>query len=99
MKRSLSSVFVAALLASVTSQTIAGTVGFEEDFALAPDRTVPLKQLIPGTADYYYYNCLQFENTADYAKAQETLDAWIARNGRDSDPRIAEMENRQALLT
>ena len=34
-------------------------IGFVEDFALAADREKALSSLIPGTADYYYYHCLQ----------------------------------------
>ena len=33
-----------------------GVIDFIEDFALAEDRTIPLKQLIPGTEDFYYYH-------------------------------------------
>src|SRR5689334_12700129 len=36
-------------------QVLGGEIGFIEDFSLATDRGVPLKQLIPGTEDYYYY--------------------------------------------
>lgn len=31
-----------------------GEIGFVEDFALAPDRAAALKQLVPGTDEYYY---------------------------------------------
>jgi hypothetical protein len=31
----------------------AGEIGFVEDFALARDRAAALRQLIPGTEDYY----------------------------------------------
>ncbi len=46
-----------ALLTGVLSMMILGAgdeVGFVEDFALARDRATALKQLIPGTEDYYY---------------------------------------------
>ena len=45
----------AATLITLVSAGFGGQVGFEEDFALAPDRSVPLQQLIVGTPDYYYY--------------------------------------------
>jgi len=32
----------------------AGEIGYVEDFALAKDRAEALKQLIPGTDNYYY---------------------------------------------
>jgi hypothetical protein len=37
-----------------------GEVDFVEDFAIAKDRAVSLRQLIPGTEDYYYYHCLHY---------------------------------------
>ena len=77
----------------------AGEIGFAEDFALAKDRTQVLKQLIPGTEDYYYYNCLNFQNSGaagDLAKVEELLKQWIQRHGQTA--RVEEIRNRQALL-
>jgi len=50
---------LAALAAGVlwAPQSAARTSDYVEDFALCKDRTVALKQLIPGTEDYYYYHC------------------------------------------
>jgi len=94
MKRMMVSILIAsALLASVC---LAGEIGFEEDFALAKDRTVPLKQLIPGTEDYYFYHCLHYQNTGELDKVDGMLKLWIERHGRTG--RIVEIENRQALL-
>lgn len=82
----------------LTSQSgLAAEIGFIEDFALAPDRTVPLKQLIPGTEDYYYYHCLHLQNTEQFDKVEQTLAAWIKRY--KYTPRVHEILNRQALLT
>ncbi len=75
----------------------AAEIGFVEDFALAPDRTVPLKQLIPGTEDFYYYHCLHYQNTEQFDKVEETLKAWI--NRYKYTERVYEILNRQALLT
>ena len=44
---------------------LGGEIDFVEDFSLAQDRSGPLKQLIPGTEDYYYYHCLHALNTED----------------------------------
>jgi hypothetical protein len=99
MKPSSHRILAAAVLATIASTAFAGTLGFEEEYALAPDRTVPLKQLVPGTADYYYYSALQAENTGDFAKAQQFVDQWLGRDPNRTDPRLREMENRQALLT
>ena len=35
-----------------------GEIRFVEDFVLARDRTKAIEQLIPGTEDYYFYQCL-----------------------------------------
>ncbi|MGD0092895.1 MAG: hypothetical protein ABSE73_23535, partial [Planctomycetota bacterium] len=72
-------------------------IGFIEDFALAEDRAKPLKQLIPGTDDYYYYNCLHFQQTGAFGKIDDLVKLWIERHGRT--PRVEEILNRQALLT
>ena len=81
----------------LTSALSAGEIGFLEDYSLAPDRTVPLQQLIPGTEDYYYFHALHYQNTEQWPKVEETLRAWIDRYNRT--PRVIEIENRQALLT
>ena len=75
----------------------AGEIGWIEDFSLATDRTVPLKQLIPGTEDYYYYYCLHYQTTEQWDKVDATLKAWVDRY--NYTPRAIEIENRQALLT
>jgi hypothetical protein len=51
----LSSTGILAALAVVLSAGAvrAGEAGFVEDFSLATDRDAALKQLIPGTEDYY----------------------------------------------
>ena len=75
----------------------AGEIGWIEDYSLATDRSVPLKQLIPGTEDYYYYDCLYYQSTEQWEKVEETLKAWVARY--NYTPRAIEIQNRQALLT
>lgn len=88
---------VAGLLAAAVAQaSSAGTVGFEETFALAPDRTAVLKQLIPGTEDFYYYTALNQQNLGQLNEVDQTLQAWLKQHGRTT--RVVELENRQALL-
>src|SRR5438876_12285085 len=82
------------LLASLTR---AGEVGYVEDFALAKDRSVSLRQLIPGTEDYYYYHCLHYLNTEQFEKAEELTKPWLQRVGQT--PRLTEIQTRYALLT
>src|SRR5438876_8283825 len=82
------------LLASLTR---AGDVEFVEDFALAKDRAVSLRQLIPGTEDYYYYHCLHYLNTEQFEKVEELTKPWLQRLGQT--PRLTEIQTRHALLT
>ncbi len=79
------------------SGAVAGEIDYVEDFALAPDRTVPLQQLIPGTEDYYFYHCLHYQNTEQYDKVEQLVQDWIKRH--NYTPRVREILNRQALLT
>ena len=62
------------------TSTTAAEVGFVEDFALAKDRTTALKQLIPGTDDYYYYHCLHYLNTGQFEKVDALLGPWYDRH-------------------
>ncbi|MFZ2956601.1 MAG: hypothetical protein WA705_06900 [Candidatus Ozemobacteraceae bacterium] len=73
----------------------ANEIGFIETFGLAEDRSVPLKQLIPGTEDYFWYHCLYYQQTENHVQYQETLNQWTKRYGFTA--RVEEMRNRQAL--
>ena len=91
---------VVCLLAAIfttPSRVPAAEIGFIEDFALAADRAVALKQLIPGTEDYYYYHSLHYQNTQQFEKVDELLPVWINRYNYTA--RVNEILNRQALLT
>lgn len=89
---------LASLLGTAFSQAAnAQYTDFAEHFALADDRTVPLAQLIPGTADYYYYHCLHFQNTEQFDRVDQLLVDWRKRH-TESD-RFREIQYRQALLT
>ncbi|MCI0704511.1 MAG: hypothetical protein L0241_25940, partial [Planctomycetia bacterium] len=78
-------------------QSTAGDIGFIEDFALAKDRTTALKQLIPGTEDYYYYHCLHHLNTGEFDKIEPLTKLWYERHGQTV--RLTEIQTRHALLT
>ena len=71
-------------------------IGFVEKFALAQDREKALEQLIPGTEEHYFYQCLNHQNNGRYDAVDETLAPWIQRHGRTA--LVIEIENRQALL-
>lgn len=71
-------------------------IGFVETFALADDRAQVLKELIPGTEDYYYYHALHYQNTQQLDKVDELLKPWNKRLG--STQRYNIIRNRQAFL-
>lgn len=79
------------------NQLQAVEIGFDEKFTLAVDRSEPLKQLIPGTEDYYYYSCIYHQQLKDYSKVEEILKQWIKRYSYTT--RVNEIINRQALIT
>jgi hypothetical protein len=81
----------------MVSAVQAGDVEFVEDFALAKDRAASLRQLIPGTEDYYYYHCLHYLNTEQFEKVEELTKPWLQRLGQT--PRLTEIQTRHALLT
>ncbi len=94
MKTLRNSLILVVLFVAVS--LYAGEIGFIEDFALSSDRSVPLKQLIPGTEDYYYFHCLHYQHTGEHAKVRELLGQWIKRHNVTS--RVREIQDRQALL-
>ncbi|MDB5306990.1 MAG: hypothetical protein JWO38_1192 [Gemmataceae bacterium] len=89
---------LAALAAGLllTPTTRAGDIGYVEDFALAKDRSAALKQLIPGTEDYYYYHALHALNTGQVEKLDALLRPWHERHGQTG--RLTEIQVRHALL-
>ena len=72
-------------------------IGFVEEFALSNDREETLKQLIPGTEDYFYYHSLHFQHTQKYDEVEKLLKPWIEKFGYTE--RVQIIRNRQALLT
>lgn len=88
---------VAAVLLTMASITSGGEIQFVEDFSLATDRPAVLKQLIPGTEDYYYYHALHYLNTEQFEKARELFTPWHQRHGQSG--RLTEIQTRLALLS
>jgi len=77
-------------------QVTAAPLGFLEKFAIAENREEVLKELIPGTREYYYYHALHAQNEKDAQELKRIMDAWIKRYGHNSQ--VKEIQNRQALL-
>src|SRR5262249_19772342 len=71
-------------------------VGGVPDFALARDRSAALRQLIPGTEDYYFYHALHALQTEQYDQAVALTRPWLERFGQA--PRLTEIQTRHALL-
>jgi len=95
MKLNLLIIIAAAFLFMIT-MVEAREIGFIEDFSLAQERSEALKQLIPGTNDYYYYHCLNAQHNRDFKQVETLLTRWIKREGYTA--RVKEIINRQALL-
>ena len=73
-------------------------IGYVETFSLAADREAALKELVPGTDDYFFYHALHAQNGGQREKFQGFMDQWIrARNG-GIGAEARELLNRQALL-
>lgn len=92
--RACRALILASGLAACTA--FAGEISFNERFALAPDRAVPLAELIPGTEDYYVYNALDRQLSGRFDEARTFIDDGIRKYNRTA--RLRELENRQALF-
>ncbi len=85
-----------AIALMLTPSGRAGEVGYVEDFALAADRAAALKQLVPGTEDYYYFHALHLLNTGQLDRLPAHNKPWRERFGQSA--RLTEIETRHALL-
>ncbi len=73
-------------------------IGYIEEFALATNRAEVLRDLVPGTDDYFYFHALHAQNSGLQQEFKELLERWIReRNGSTPEP-ARELLNRQALL-
>ncbi|MGC4004300.1 MAG: hypothetical protein QM811_14750 [Pirellulales bacterium] len=95
-RRFMTTCGLAGVLA-MTSFTLGGELDYREDFALAPDRAATLKQLVPGTEDYYYYHALHYQQTEQFEKAAALMQPWAQRHGETA--RYREIRTRGALLS
>ncbi|MBT3200840.1 MAG: hypothetical protein HN350_13095, partial [Phycisphaerales bacterium] len=90
---------IALVIVSLTSTlAVAAEIGYVEDFALAKDRAEALKQLIPGTDEFYYYHCLHYQNTNQKDKFSNTLKLWLDKHKGHRTSQMYMLENRRALL-
>jgi hypothetical protein len=70
---------------------------FLERYALAADRAAVLKDLIPGTDDYYFYHALYHQTQGDQARAAALLKQWEEASSGPNGRRDI-LKNRAALL-
>jgi hypothetical protein len=97
MKRQVVAMMTFLLTWLATMTSFAEEIPFAEQFALAEDREAVLRQLIPGTEDYYYYHSLHYQHLQQFDQVEPLLQAWLERF--QATPRWREIRNRQALLT
>ena len=88
----------AALTIVLAAAAAAEDIGFEERFALAADRSEALRDLVPGTDEFFYYHALHAQNTGQRDVFQETIDRWIRERKGVTADQARELLNRQALL-
>ncbi|MFO0912824.1 MAG: hypothetical protein U0795_07695 [Pirellulales bacterium] len=86
-----------ATAAPVRSRVTGAEIGFVEHYVLGTDRADALRQLVPGTEEYYYFHALHYQVTGQLDQVQPLLDAWALRLGQT--PRWALIDRRQRLLS
>jgi hypothetical protein len=95
MKRALV-ILVVAAMAALSAR--AEEIGFVETYVLAKDKGEAIKQLIPGTDDYYYYQCLNCQASGKYDQVDALVQKWLERRKGETCPQIIEIQHHQALL-
>ena len=85
---------VCALVGSAAAQEI----GYIETFSLATNREAALKELVPGTDDYFYYHALQAQNTGQREQFLAMIERWKRARRGTINGTMRELLNRQALL-
>ncbi len=70
-------------------------IGFVEKFAYAEDRTMVLKELVPGTEEHSFYHALHYQITGQEALLKTLLAEWAARTS--SSPLRDRIERRWKL--
>ncbi len=89
-------IFGVVIVSTNSLHSVANEVGFIEEYALASDRQAALAQLIPGSDDYYFFNCLHLQTTGKLDNVEPMLREWIKRHG--TNERTQQIIRRQAML-
>jgi len=98
MKRALLVLAAVAAAMVAAMPAPAEEIGFVETYVLAKDKDEAIKQLIPGTDDYYYYQCLRCQAAGKYDQVDALVQKWLERRKNNTCPQIIEIQHRQALL-
>ena len=77
-------IWCVALLLGITAPLESQEIDFAESFVLAPDRQEALRQLTPGTEDYYYYHCLQLQHLEQFDRVEHLLADGSRRHRKSS---------------
>ncbi len=88
-----------ALLTMPALRAAAEPIGFIERFALAADRETALRELVPGTEDYYYFHCLHYQVSGQLEKAEALLTQWKQDPRARTSGYLQGIEDRQRILT
>jgi len=94
MKSLLGMLLGIGLAAAAAAQEI----GYVETFSLAADREAALKELVPGTDDYFYYHALHAQNLGQAERFRKVIDDWVRERKGVTTGTARELLNRQALL-
>ena len=88
----------AGMAAWIAASAIAQEIGFVEDFALSTNRAEALRDLVPGTDEFFFYHALNAQNEGNRSEFQKTMDRWILERNGNTIGQARELLNRQALL-
>ena len=89
---------VFGIVALFAASAAAQEIGYIEEFALATNRAEALRDLVPGTDEYFYFHALNAQNAGQRAEFQDWLDRWIRERNGSPPGQARELLNRQALL-
>ncbi|MFK8113562.1 MAG: hypothetical protein AB8B91_15280, partial [Rubripirellula sp.] len=91
--------FAFATLTLTEGPLMGEPIGWMERYALSADRAGILDELIPGSDDYYFYQCLHHQTTGQLERSEALLRDWLAEHKGRETPSITAMIDRQRLLT
>ncbi len=98
MKRAFLILAAVTAAFAASASVLAEEISFVETYVLSKDKDDAIKQLIPGTDDYYFYQCLRHQAAGQYEQVDAVVQKWLERRKNNTCPQIIEIQHRQALL-